>query len=202
MRAIVSELGRERGRDSRDSAPLHPEPSCRLHRHPGHALRPQRRAQHGRRRRRGPAGRTRSSALHGPPLGSQLPAMSMAPISRPVRPASPVMAPTRSCGRTPASRPAPTKRRVIAGRGPPGAGRPRARPARSRGRAAAVAVRRARPRGSRPRRPRRAPLGLVGQLHRRQRDVHDVELLGQRLDDDAEAVEVAAERSPRGARPA
>ena len=34
-------------------------------------------------------------------------AMSIAPISRPVIPASPVMAPTRSCGRTPACRPAP-----------------------------------------------------------------------------------------------
>ena len=48
------------------------------------------------------------------------------------------------------------------------------------------------------RRPRGSPLvlvavaarRLVGQLHRGQRDLHDVELVGERLDDDAEALQV------------
>ena len=62
---------RHRGRGRRDGPPLHPQPSCGLDGHPGHALRPQRRAEHARRRRPGIAGRA-GAALEEPPLGPQL----------------------------------------------------------------------------------------------------------------------------------
>ena len=39
--------------------------------------------------------------------------------------------------------------------------------------------------------------GLVGELDRGQGDLHQVELVGERLDDDAEAVQVALDQAPR-----
>ena len=42
--------------------------------------------------------------------------------------------------------------------------------------------------------------GLVGQLDRRQRHLHEVELVGEGLDDDPEAVELVARAGSRGAR--
>ena len=124
--------------------------------------------------------------------------ISIEPMSRPFRPVSPVMAPTRSPGRIPASRPAPTNSRAagppedVAGRavGATGAAAP--------GCAAAVLVR--------PEADLRDLLvvvdrspGLVGELDRGEGDLHEVELVGERLDDDAEAVEVVPEQAlPQG----
>ena len=80
-------------------------------------------------------------------------------------------------------------RRVVGRRpGPRAARAPGAAGARGPARLArrALAAAAARPRGSPPRRPAPPPASC-GQLHRGQRDLHDVELVGERLDDDAEA---------------
>ena len=134
----------------------------------------------------------------------------IAPTTPPGTCASLVMAPTRSPGRSPARRPPPTKRRTHGplepGRSPPRGGPP-GPPA-----AGAGAGRSGRPadpapagtprRRSRDQR-RREQLDLVGVLRagaldeadRGERDVDEVELVGQRLDDAAEpVVAVAQER--------
>ena len=126
-------------------------------------------------------------------------AISIAPIERAPIPASPVIAPTRSPGRMPAWRPAETWIRTVPAGPAPGA---------------RTAVRRARRvrRGPGPRSLRfagtRAPRGerggdlfglagvsrrRVGELHGRGGHVDDVELLGERLDDDADVVQASGE---------
>ena len=128
---------------------------------------------------------TSSAAPTGTSTSENRSAISIEPMSRPFSPVSPVIAPTRSCGRTPARRPSPTntawrRRRYAAGPRRAGARRPAARPG-----------------PGLPLRPDRdlrdlllvvgAGAGrLVGQLHRGQRDLHQVELVGERLDDHPE----------------
>ncbi len=121
----------------------------------------------------------------------------MAPMSRPLRRVSPAMAPTRSWGRIPEPRPAPMNNFAI-GPDPPRAGRPWPPPApgeppvRPR-----VAVASGRHRGFRDLllvgggRARR----LVGQFDGRQGDLHEIEVVGQGLDHDAEGVEVVFEEA-------
>ena len=124
--------------------------------------------------------------------------ISIAPMSRPVSPVSPVIAPTRSPGRIPPRGPAPTNSRAV---GPPE--RPAGRPLAAAGRA-----------GPRPASRSVAepdlrdllvvvgrPGRLVRELHRGQRHLHEVELVGQGLDHDAEAVQLVAEQALAQRRP-
>ena len=108
-------------------------------------------------------------------------AISIAPRSLDAIPASPVMAPTRSPGRIPASRPAPMNSRTASS-----VESPRPRTGRCRGACFADWRRDGRDVAFRfvPR------LGRVRQLHGGGRNVGEIELLRQRLDDHAHVVEL------------
>ena len=117
--------------------------------------------------------------------------ISIAPMSRPFSPVSPVIAPTRSPGGC-RSRPSPTN---SAPAGPPGSGRRSARPLAP----------------GPPSRSCRKPTcgisclvdrsaGLVRELHRRESDVDEVEFVGEGLDHDAEALEVVTRAGSPAAR--
>ena len=78
VQAIVDDLGIAPRRDRRDGAALRPLRRRRLDRDPGHALDPQRRAQHRRRRRARAAARAGREAARAP-LGAQLLPLTRAP---------------------------------------------------------------------------------------------------------------------------
>ena len=156
-----------------------------------------------------------SARLSGTSISEKRSAISIAPSDRDSTPASPVIAPTRSPGRMPACRPAPMNRRTLGPSGPfdlarggPDGPRPFApvRPAGARppvvtrglepaavAAIAAILARRA-GRGRNFLVVAVAGHRRVRHLHRRRRDVDDVELLRQRFDDDADVIEVAGEQ--------
>ena len=119
-------------------------------------------------------------------------AISIEPMSRPLIRVSPVIAPTRSCGRTPARRPSPMKTWVV-----PAGTRSRAAPALAPAAGLRTSLARAPDRNLRDLllvvRARRRR--LVRQLHRRQRHLDQVELVGQRLHDHPVRVEVVLQQA-------